>query len=488
MNPVPAALALLACLALQDQDVIRMKDGTVRRGRIVSETNQEVVLETLIRGSKGETLGSGKATLLRSEIDSIERAPEEARRKAEERSRAFGERGLRRSEALSRIRPEPAAIDGAPGLRVAGTFTVLDSTCEIAFVKDAACTLEEIFEAYHRHMGVRRRAGQKIKVYLFDGRDEYVRFQNRRYGGAVLNPAHYNSKDNFIAAFNMVQKDEERRVRAEIRRVEGLIEALKAGVASESGRINRQAREIRQKIADAAGEARRALHAQNPPNLAELLRKVDQWEREKREGLKGEEAALQKELDDLRKAAQEKIEANRKILEHNERVLLNQNRAMLEMLFHEGFHAYAANFLWEGRESEKFPRWLQEGMASYFERSVVEAGELIHGTPHPAFVRVLREQMARAGLPRLGDILKGSAELFVVLKAEKEQVDRSTVNYAYCWLMAHALAGTLAAERTRPYVEDVIGGADPVQAFEKFAGRKVPAVEADLRARIMGFK
>jgi hypothetical protein len=488
MNLILATLALLACPVLQDQDVIRLKDGTTRRGRIASETNQEVVLETLIKGSKGEVIGSGKVVLLKSEIESIERASEEVRRKTEERAKTFGERGVRRAEALNRIRPEPVQVDGAAGLRVTGTFFILDSTCEMTFVKDMAYILEGIFGAYEKHMGVRRNAGRKVKVYILAGRDEYMRFQTRNYGGAALNPAHYNLKDNFIAAFNMIQKEEERRVLGEIRRVEGLIETLKANVASESDRINRLAREIKQKVADTAAEARRAIRNANPPDAGERLRKVDQWEKENREAVKNQEAELQKELDDIRKAAREKIEANRKILEQNEWVLVNQNRAMLEILFHEGFHAYAANFLWEAREGVGAPRWLHEGMASYFERSAVEGGELVYGALHPAFSKILKEKLPRAGLPRLEDILKSKPEMFIVTENSKEQVEQSTVNYAFCWLLGHTLAERMTAERTQAYVGEILGGADPVKAFEKLSGKSLRDVETELRTRILGFK
>jgi hypothetical protein len=488
MKAILAGLALLAFPASQDQDVVRLKDGTTRRGRILSETNQEVVLETLIKGSKGEIIGSGKVTLLRSEIEAVERASEESRRKAEERSKTFGERGMRRAEAISRIRPEPVEVDGAAGLRVTGTFYVLDSTGDTGFVKDMAYLLEGIFGAYERHMGVRRNAGAKVRVCILPDRDAYTRFQVRRYGAAVVNPAFYHSKDNLIVAFNMVQKEEERRVLGEIRRVRQLIETLKSNVASESLRINREAREIRQKVGDAASEARRAIRIANPPDVGERLRKVDLWERDNLASVKSQEAALQKELEEIRRAAQEKIEANQKILEHNERVLVNQNREMLEMLFHEGFHAYAANFLWDSKEGASAPHWLHEGMACYFERSVVEGGELVYGSLHPGFVRVLREKLPRAGLPRLEDVLKGGGDLFHVTNASKEQEERSTANYAYCWLLGHTYAEKLSADRTPAYVKEIFGGADPVKAFEKLVGKGVREVEAELRNRILGFK
>ncbi len=44
-----------------------MKDGTTRAGRIASETPEAVVLETLIKGPKGQIIGSGKVSIPRAE-------------------------------------------------------------------------------------------------------------------------------------------------------------------------------------------------------------------------------------------------------------------------------------------------------------------------------------------------------------------------------------------------------------------------------------
>jgi hypothetical protein len=486
MRLLPAALAALLCLAAQDQDVIKLKNGTTRSGRIASESDKEIVLETFIKGSKGEILGSGKVTIQKSDIDSVQRAGEDASRKAAERSRAFGERGLRRVEMLSRIQPEACDVEGAKGMRVNGSTFVLESTCEAAFVKEMAFYLDEIFGAYRKHFGVRRNADRRLKVFVFSDREEYERFQRRKYGGAVLNPAHYNSKDNFIAAFNMIQKAEERRVRTEIRDAERMLEGLKTQVASESDRINRQAREIRQKIVDAAAKARRDIRAANPPDREKLLKEVDQWEKDKQGELKTQEAELQKELDTIKKAADKDIQANRKVVDQNEKVLLNQNHLMLEMLFHEGFHAYATNHLWEGSEKKEFPRWLHEGMASYFEMSVVEGGDLIYGAPHPAFVRILKEKRLRGGLALLDDILRGGAEMFML--THPSEAERSTVNYAQSWLMARYIAEKATREQIEAYVNEVLAGGSSVKAFETLAGKSVRSVEQDLSVLIESFK
>jgi len=53
---------LLAALQPAAQDVVRLKDGTTRSGRIVSETAGEITLETLIQGAKSQVAGSAKVT------------------------------------------------------------------------------------------------------------------------------------------------------------------------------------------------------------------------------------------------------------------------------------------------------------------------------------------------------------------------------------------------------------------------------------------
>lgn len=478
MTVLLASLAWLAALQ-EEADVVTLKDGTVRKGRIASENSLEIVLETFIRGPKGETIGSGKVTLARSDIASIERASEEARRRSAERSKAFSERGVRRAEALARIKPVPVAVEGVPGFRTAGERFELDSTCDGGFAKDVTYYLSQIFEAYGSHFGVRRNASRKIKVYLFADRSEYDRFQARR-GGRVLNPAFYDPVQNFIAAYNLVQKEEERKVRGQIRQAERVMEDFKNQVAAEARRVDGLARDARQQVAALAAQKRKEIRADGLAGKDARLGQVDRWERDQLAEVKKREAELQKELEEYRRRADKSIEENRKVLEHNERALVSQNRTLFEVLFHEAFHAFAANFLWEGSEKEEFPRWLHEGMASYFEMSAVEMGELVHGAVHPAFVKLLREKAARAGLVPLGEILRGGPDVFNV--THLANADRSSVYYAQSWLLAHYLSGKVTRQEVESYVAEVLAGGDRARAFEKLAGKPVAAVEADLRA------
>ena len=485
------ATAVLSALLLaqqqpQDVDVVTLKDGTTRTGRILSETSSEMVFETLIKGSKGQVVGTAKTTIDKASVVKIERASEEARKKSADRSQAFSERGVRRAEALAKIKPVPITIEGGKGLQVSGTNFVLESTCEIGFVKDVAVCLEEAFAGYRRHFDVRRNADRRLKVYVLADKDEYVGFQKRRHGESILNAAYYHPEENYIAAYNMIQRDEEKRIRAEILQVERAIEGFKSEVAAVERKVDGVAKDVRKKIQDAASEERRAIRADAQGGKELRLHQVDRQEKQLYDELKKQEGEAQKELQDARRKANEAIEGNRKIIDRNEKILAAQNRTMFEMLFHEGFHAFASNYLWEGSAQKEFPRWLHEGMACYFEVSVVEAGELIHGAPHPLLQKLFREKAAAGTLVPLDQVLRGGAAQFTI--THRLQQERSTTCYAQSWALAHYVASKMKREDVAAYVGDVLAGQDSVKAFEKMTGRTCREFEADLRKHIEGLK
>lgn len=473
---------LQAAQAEAEVDLLTLKDGTTRSGRVVSESPTQFVLETLIKGSKGQIVGSAKVTIEKAVVQSVQRASDAARRKAEDRSTAFGSRAQRRTEALAKMKVEAVSLDGLRGFRVEGAHCVLESTCEIAFTKDVALCLEEVFGAYRRFFDVRRNAGAKVKVHLFDDRDQYAAFQVRRHGGAVMNPAYYHSEQNYIAAFNMIQKAEERRVRSEIVTLERQIDTYRADLASAEKRLAFLAADYRRKIQDAAAEERRSIKADGGGGKDARLSAVDRQERELLAGLKTDASEIAKELAAEKKKAVEAIEANRKVIDQNEKLIGAQNRAMFETLYHEGFHAFAMNHLWEAAGAIEIPRWLNEGMASYFETSLVEGAELVHGAAHPGFLEICRAEAVSSGLLPVEKLLAGGPENFLV--THRSQAARSGLYYAESWALAHYLSTRVTRDQIAAYVGEVLAGRDPVKAFEKMAGKSCREVGADLKKHL----
>jgi hypothetical protein len=485
---MPTVGAILLALCLQDpgSDVIVLKDKTTRSGMIAAENPSEVILENMLLGLKGQVIGTARVSIPKGEISRIDRTSDEIRRKALERARSFGERAKRRAEALSRIVPVPTEIDGAKGFRIAGASFELVSTCEETLVKDVGLCLGEIFSAYRKFFEVTRNGDRKLKVYFFASRAEFDRFQEKMYGGVVLNPAFFDPKRNHIAAFDCVQKDEARRIRLEILEAERALQGLQVDLQAEESRVAGVARQFRSKILEEAAARKEEVLDDGAGNKDGRLRDVDKWKDEKLDDLKKVEQDLTRQLEEFRKKAGEEAAKYRKVVERNKRVLVAQSNAMYEGLFHEAFHAFAANYLWEGSERKEFPRWLHEGMACYFEKSAVEGDELVHGAPHAQFLESCRYRMPAHGLLPVESILKAGGDRYSISHAT--EIGRAGLYYAQSWALVHYLSTRVTREQLAAYVTGVLSGKDGVAQFEAMVGKSCAQVDEDLQQYLKQLK
>jgi len=184
-----------------------------------------------------------------------------------------------------------------------------------------------------------------------------------------------------------------------------------------------------------------------------------------------------------RSKANQAIAEHEQVIRQNHAVLQNQMRTMYEILFHESFHAFATNFLWEEADNAGLPRWLHEGMATYFERSVVEAGELVHGGVHREFLALLRSQQQSNRLIAVGTIVSAGVEMFQTQHAG--DIPRQEAAYAHAWGLAHYLLSKgVTRERMETYVSEVSAGNNKLAAFEKLAGKRIGDVEAEWRVHL----
>ena len=375
------ALALAVQAPSKDVDVVHLKDGSIHRGRILSETDTVIRMELLAKGAKGETVGTFSFTIRRKDVVRIERASEAGRRRAEEAVKAFETETARRLAELSRLAPVSFKVEGRKGWRLTGTHFDLQATCEKNIVKEVALSLERVFRAYLRFFDIRHNKGAKVKVLLFADMQQYRAYQVRRKKGVISAPAFYDPVENAIVTFDITREVEKR-----LKKVEG-------------------------------GER--------------TLRRVH-----------GEVRA-----------------------------------SMFEALYHEGFHAFASNYLWKGDTRREFPRWLHEGMATYFQMSVVENGRLVHGAAPPTLVKLLKETADRNGLVPLRRLLTATPESFVVMHRTQEA--SSQVHYAGAMALVHLLSRRMGRENLAEYTSAVMRGRDPIEAFEKLAGKSLAEVERD---------
>jgi hypothetical protein len=485
---VPAiAVILFAALgqgAEQATDLVFLKDGTKRSGLIVEETDETLILQITIKGPKGETAVTAKQSILKEEILEIRRMAPEAREKEKAKVDAFGIRtAWEREDRRALIQVTPAKFAEFDGLSAAGDQFEVFTTSGEDFAKDACDALQQAYEGYLRHFRLRRKGAQRVPVYILSGREQYDEYLRRKYGEVISNPAFYDPTDNVIVACNFVQKEEAARVRAEIREERKEIEAYTKELKDAEEAIDEWVKAARKRVFDEAAEARAEIRRDDPVNRPALLLEVDRWQAEQLDRVRIRKNRREKNVDEMRKRAEAAIEDGRQTIRRNQQVLREQNREVFEILLHECFHAFARNRLFTDRE---IPRWLNEGMASYFEMSVVENGELIHGAPNSHLLKCYREAETKRHLPRLDHVLRAGGEMFLVL--HKGQIDRSNRAYAVSWALAHYISSRMTAEQTDAYVSDVAAGTDAADALAKSLKQPIWKIEEAVRAHVATLK
>jgi len=481
-------LAIAAALILlggpeSERDVVWLKDRPDRpvEGIIVEENDQEIKLLKLFKGEKGQTSGTAAVKFRKSRIAKIDRMTAATRRRLIRKYEGFRDRRSRMAEALEKIKTRRVSLMGKTALQTFGTHFRVVSTCEEAFVKEVTYYLDEVFAAYKESFAIQRNADRRIDVYVLSDMEEYTGFLKGKLGYALENPALYSPRRNFIAACNMIQKEEAARIRKAILAVEREIQEWKKKVADRETEVRREVLEFKRKVRAEAAAARRRARGD-----AGLLRKIAQWEREELGRGEKWERENKKGLDALREEADEAIEHNRTIAARNRRILLDQNKRMFEALFHEGFHAFAQNFLWMRGTEIAVPRWLNEGLASYYEMSAVDAGELVHGAPHPGLLALVRQARHKGELLPIETILRGDAGKFLVQHGS--QAHRSNLYYAQSWALAHYMVERVSRKRMQAYVLALLAGSDKVRAFEQMMGANVRHVEAKVKHHVAGLE
>ena len=463
----------------REYDVLRLKNGQDVKGFIVSETEDAVKFRIVTLGRKGET-SSGLTTMYqRSEIESIERVSDKARDKAKRRSRAAASRPLDYEVALRKFQPLPVRLMGQKALRVIGNHFVIISTCDDRFVREVAFYLDDVYKAYRRMFGIKQDADRKATVYLLNDPQEYTRFQMAKLGRAIRNPAFYYPQGNFIVAYNLDPVEKANEIRKRILGYERKVQEYKQEANRLKTKMRKDALKVRRKIAAKATRAKNAIRADAHGNKAARIAKVESWRKSQNSSVTAQKRKAEKYLKDYRKRASAYIAKNRGVLAGNYRFRLARNKQMFEFLFHEAFHVFSRTYLWkDGRQS--VPRWIEEGLASYYEMSVVEVGELIHGAPNPVYLTVLQNR--RGKLLPLEQILKGDPTLFLV--THRSQQDRSNLYYAQSWAIAHYLVDRVPQQRIVAYVKAVAAGANAVMAFELLMGAPIRRLESDIETHL----
>jgi hypothetical protein len=403
-----------------------MKSKRTLKGLLLEETPSLVRL-AVIEHRAGEEPKPILTPIARNEIDHIERlAPEDRRRLRNLLKELQPATEDQRMQSL-RLTAAPAncGIKGAVSYRSA--FFVLVGNVHEDIFRRAAVRLEKIYQAYARYLPPRVAGPQPTTILIVQPLAEYQALLERR-GRRFLNPAYYDcSRNEVLCACELQQLEEKLTQTAEEHR------QLRARLAEQEKLVRRQF-------------IGKVLH--------ERLTEIDQ-----------SRAAIRKKDED------------------NKRVFGKAARRFYQILYHEAFHSYLANYVYEPDKAD-VPHWLNEGLAQIFETAVVEGDELIVDRPDADGERY-RQVMAalqRHSLPDMEALLLSGPKQFQVGHTSNQRV--SDQYYLMSWAVACYLTfgcQKLSTPAMDQYVAVLKSGTNPVEAFKTLVDQPLPVFEKALQ-------
>jgi len=425
-------------------DVVHLKKGkAVFEGLLVEEKDDEVRFKSVKRRPGSPTVVISE-TFKRSEIDQIEKLSSKEREVLAERLEALAKERVELTARLKALDPtgkktvpllETVAFksvawgkdDKDKALSYDSTYFRLITNASEITANEAALRLEEIYEAYARHLPPRRRSGEKTVILLPQSATDYHLLLKDR-GLNLLNPAFYDPNRNQVVCIYEMPR-----------------------LSEELARVYQKHKQHLDRLKEQEADLNRVYKGKIP-------------------------LALRNQIAESRKSIEQ---ANQK----NERDFETATQRVFLPLYHEAFHAYLSNFVYPPGDGE-VPRWLNEGLAQIFETAMIEAGELRVG--HADRDRLSKVQAVdmnkKVELVPLADLLKaGSKNFLVVHGSDRQTSDR---HYLTSWALAFYLTfdrKLLDGKALDPYLTALQRGADPVSAFEKWTGKSLSDFEKEFR-------
>ncbi len=450
-------------------DRVTREDGGVLEGVVRERTADWVAIDVVQHGEDGDRVLATK--LPAKKAASVAMAP------AEVRPILLARLASIRDQEGGRTPVSERPAEGGGSVRVAETEHFrIESSAPADFVGEAAWRIEAMAQAYEDEFRTPVQPGARVRVILAGSRKEYDAIQTEILGRVVENPAFYVPSADLILGFTEIE-----RWREEVSKVSAAHDTLQTEIAAAETALRgarvRLARDVNDVVDALREEARQAKKSEGLSQAEQraLIKRVDAALTAELEKLDAVEEAIQKDIRRYEQILAAKKKEIRAIEAHNHRLLDEVGRSMFRTLAHEAFHAFFRQRVVRPEHTEVDVRWLDEGLAMYFESSVFDGGRLVAGEPDADWIRFL--QGKKGALVGHDELFAGKQEDFVV--HTEAQSDRSNTFYLQSWYLVRLLKehghlvdpGTIAA-----YVADIADGKDPAEAFQRLIGDRPQAL------------
>jgi hypothetical protein len=443
------------------EDEIIMKEGTVCRGVIINESAHNVKM-AVIRHFQQRTSVMDRLIPV-SMIKTKQLADPKFKPILQARLEAYwdAKKGTASRVACFACDEEKR---GSDTVRIIETdHFLIETTASRQFAIEAALKLDAMANAYEEHFKTVVAPGPQVHVIIARNKAEYQAIQQKCLGKVILNPAFYAPELNLILGYSDL--DEWRKVYDKVKSENAAYQIQIRQVKKE---IENYETKLRTEVANIRNNIRKQVKAQGNSKAAR------QWGYEQDEKVKKQQAEIQKAIkashEQLKKYSTE-ISANQR---KNRRIMDLITRDMFHTLAHEAFHAFFRNRIKKPEHATVNTRWLNEGLAMYFESALFDGVDLLAGVPNKLWISHLQSSQKKAGLVDLETLLKGSGKDFIV--HSREQTERSNTFYFQSWYLVRYLIenGRLRDPAVMTdYVSNVAEGKDAVKAFCDLTGMEL---------------
>jgi hypothetical protein len=453
----------------EPRDVVVLKAGGEQRGFLISESDEEVVFDVIMSGRNVAKTILSRTTFRRAEVDSIKKLTDEERAAALKSLANVAEEAKKDKAAEQNLDIEYVQVPTddpkktATLKRVQLEHFTIESDVDDDLLRKLAFRLDKVFNAYKQHFGVDRNDTVKIRVVIFHSMAEYY----AAIGNSMKNPAFYAPQKKLIYAGCDVEQYEAliKEIREHHKKLDTELKEWKLNVEQARADVRQQVSRAYDQInaggkgATAAGQA--------------AMENIKQQEREWQLDIAQKEKHVN-EIQDLI------FQLNRR----NDVVFTQVMQQMLATMYHEGFHAFLDNFLFTSEQVEAVPRWLNEGLAQYFEAARLENGRFILGQDVREKMVILKKFRNEASLLPLEKILNGGQMDYMV--HEISNLEHSTKNYLQAWILTNTLGekGRLKKEILQAYVTALVDKKKPVDALPVLSGMPNDQVEQAIEDKL----
>lgn len=389
--------------APKDMDRLLLADETVVSGLLLSESERTVEFAQLSRPA-GRPMQAIIRPYPREQVVRVDRAADTDRQRLERQFVRLRHRAAIEADQIERIELEPIspgrAIPQFPDAkwRYSGRWFVLLTSLPPSAAKETIVRIEQIFRAYRQLLPPRLDPQRPIVIHLAGDRSEYRRMLDR-LELETASPAFFLPRQNRIVASTRLIPLTRRLAEADENHA-----ALRRRQKQNLEQFNENFAKV---AADLAKEGYSAgdIAAERRARHAALLREA--------------------------KAVVARIDAaNRR----NAQVFANASHESMRRLYHEAFHAYLENYVFE-QAASNVPRWLNEGLAQLFEFAQLDGGYLRIDVAPEALLNAIRRDTELRPLP-LSTLMEAGAGDF----HGREDSELASRLYTYAWGVAYYLA------------------------------------------------